>query len=55
MLGRKKKTKTVLVPVGKQFIIKKLPRCSIKGCDEYSTDNNSKLPMCQNHKKKVCR
>lgn len=48
MIG-KKKTKTILVPVGQVFKIKKMPKCCIKGCNEDGTEGMCTLLMCKKH------
>ena len=52
-MGDKKKTKTILEPVGEVIRIKKVPKCSIKGCDKDGTKQMCTLPMCDDHFKKA--
>jgi len=50
---RKGKTREVLEPVGEYIVLNPTAKCSIKGCNEYSTERMCTLPMCKAHFKKA--
>jgi hypothetical protein len=52
-MGKPRKTREVLEPVGDYIILEKTAKCSIKGCNEYGTKMMCTLPMCNNHFEKA--